>query len=169
MEAMRETIAVTRETRFTLVTRYRPKHTAELMILALAMVLGVHFFIIRETGFSWMVIGLVLAAVLIFLNSRSILCQINKQSHMVSHSCDGMFGSRFGRKETKFEISDISAIKMTRSFLSQRTTFQIWFVLWGGMEEIKLSGSDLNFSECHDAAMEIREFLGSDVQFIAED
>lgn len=166
---MRETMTVTRETKSALATRYRPKHTAELVFLASAIIFGVHFFNIRETGFSWMIIGLVLAAALIFLNSRSILCQINKQNHMVSHSCDGVLGSRFGRKETNFEISDISAIKMTRSLLSQRTTFQIWFVLWGGMEEIKLSGSDLNFSECHAAAMEIRDFLGSDVQFIAED
>jgi hypothetical protein len=115
-------------------------------------------------------LGLLAIQILGIIHHREITCTINENTGLLVYQCGGLLGSNFDQKITVHPISDIIAVKTQRYIRRFGDTFRIYLVI--GEEkrlELEISRIDLNFKECLDLSVQIQQFLGSDVQLIAQD
>lgn len=89
---------------------------------------------------------------------RTIRCWIYKNLSQINYFKSGVLNSSFDTSEKTFPFGTVGGLKMQRHVRRYGDTFQVFLLLKDG-SDLALSGADLNFEECQDAAEKIKNFI----------
>lgn len=147
---------------------HHPDFLPGLVFLAITVVGAISAFAAREPFIGWLSLLLVATAVHGLSQERALQCCINKRNSLASYQRGGVLGSRIGRQETEFSVSDITALQMKRYAMRYKDLFQIHLAV-SPRQQLALSGTNLSLSECQRYSQEIQRLIGTKLRVVAID
>lgn len=99
---------------------------------------------------------------------RTIRCWIYKNLSQINYFKSGVLSSSFDASEKIVTFDDVGGLRMQRHVRKYGDTFQVFLLLKDG-SSLALSGADLNFEECQDAAEKIKNFIDPSLPVKAAD
>lgn len=100
--------------------------------------------------------------VYVLIDRRRIDCVFDKQKGELHHVRSGVLGSGVDQCETAYTLDEISQVELKRIHHRGRDTFQIDLVL-KNQTKLKLAYNTLTFSECMEAAEQLKNFFGENI------
>ena len=108
---------------------------------------------------------------------RAFTFHINKKTGRINYHRSGILMTSYNKKKSEYNVSEIECLEIHRYVKAgffwwwsrfRSYTFQI-FLLFDKSQRLTLSPSNLDFNECQDVTVKIRNFLGYEIPIEALD